>query len=56
MMWHVVETGLGEKAAQSIAMIKVESETDRPDEALQIHQLSDFVAWHLRRHPPRDPG
>ena len=56
VMWHVVETGLGEEATRSIAMIKVEPESNRPDGALHIHELSDFVAWHLRRYPPRDPG
>jgi hypothetical protein len=55
-MWHVVETGLGEEATRSIARIKVESESNRPRDALHIHQLSDFVAWHLRRYPPRDPS
>jgi len=55
VMWHIVETGLGEEAAQSIAMIKVESETNRPDGAIQIHQLPDYLAWHSRRHPPQRP-
>lgn len=55
VMWHIVETGLGEEAAQSIATIKVESETNRHDEAIEIQQLPDYLAWHSRRHAPRRP-
>ncbi len=52
IMWQIVRTGLGDHQAQSIAVIKVQPASKRPDGALPMDELGRYVAWRSARTKP----
>lgn len=48
-IWLVLETGVGERAASSIAHLSVKGESEAPAGALGIEDLGAYIDWHFSK-------
>lgn len=50
VLWQVLETGVGERAASRIGELQFGDHEDGPD-ALPIEELARYIEWHYERGP-----